>query len=236
VNSNPATIMTDPELAHRTYIEPLTPELVAKVIAREQPQALLPTLGGQTGLNLAVALAEDGTLDRYSVELIGAKLPTIKKAEDRDLFKQAMQKIGRLPVERDVVDADPDIFVPVRDFSQFEPVKEAAEDGAGLELSGQQPIERVHAELHAGACAQQDEQCQQQDRDGGQQGFHNSGPTVKCTRRGGSSRLTPTAMSRRIMPTGDSQRRPAPTPTSSGSERSFSALPKSLKTAKPQLP
>ncbi|MEK7364578.1 MAG: carbamoyl-phosphate synthase large subunit, partial [candidate division NC10 bacterium] len=76
------------------YIEPLTPEMVAKVIARERPQALLPTLGGQTGLNLAVALAEDGTLDRYGVELIGAKLPAIKKAEDRELFKEAMQAIG----------------------------------------------------------------------------------------------------------------------------------------------
>jgi len=94
VNSNPATIMTDPELAHRTYLEPLTPEIVAKVVARERPQALLPTLGGQTGLNLAVALAEDGTLDRYGVALIGAKLPAIKKAEDRELFKLAMQKIG----------------------------------------------------------------------------------------------------------------------------------------------
>src|SRR5512134_261948 len=94
VNSNPATIMTDPELAHRTYIEPLTPEFVAKVIERERPQALLPTLGGQTGLNLAVALAEDGTLDRFDVELIGAKLPAIKKAEDRELFKRAMQSIG----------------------------------------------------------------------------------------------------------------------------------------------
>jgi carbamoyl-phosphate synthase large subunit len=98
VNSNPATIMTDPELADRTYLEPLTPEFVAKVIARERPQALLPTLGGQTGLNLAVALAEDGTLDRFGVELIGAKLPAIKKAEDRELFKRAMEKIGlRLP-------------------------------------------------------------------------------------------------------------------------------------------
>jgi carbamoyl-phosphate synthase large subunit len=103
VNSNPATIMTDPELAHRTYVEPLTPEFVAKVIARERPQALLPTLGGQTGLNLAVALAEDGTLDRYGVELIGAKLEAIKKAEDRDLFKQAMERIGMaLPRSRQV--------------------------------------------------------------------------------------------------------------------------------------
>src|SRR5438876_1973316 len=94
VNSNPATIMTDPETAERTYIEPLTPEFVARVIERERPQALLPTLGGQTGLNTAVALAEDGTLDRFGVELIGAKLPAIKKAEDRELFKAAMQKIG----------------------------------------------------------------------------------------------------------------------------------------------
>src|ERR1700751_2339613 len=94
VNSNPATIMTDPELADRTYIEPLTPEFVGKIIERERPQALLPTLGGQTGLNIAVALAEDGTLDRFGVELIGAKLEAIKKAEDRELFKQAMQRIG----------------------------------------------------------------------------------------------------------------------------------------------
>ncbi|MBI2204223.1 MAG: carbamoyl-phosphate synthase large subunit [Candidatus Rokubacteria bacterium] len=94
VNSNPATIMTDPEMAHRTYVEPLTPEFVAKIIERERPQALLPTLGGQTALNLAVALAEDGTLDRFGVELIGAKLPAIKKAEDRELFKQAIERIG----------------------------------------------------------------------------------------------------------------------------------------------
>jgi carbamoyl-phosphate synthase large subunit len=94
VNSNPATIMTDPELAHRTYVEPLTPEFVAKIIERERPQALLPTLGGQTALNLAVALAEDGTLDRFGVELIGAKIPAIKKAEDRELFKQAIERIG----------------------------------------------------------------------------------------------------------------------------------------------
>ncbi|OLB07924.1 MAG: carbamoyl phosphate synthase large subunit [Candidatus Rokubacteria bacterium 13_2_20CM_69_15_1] len=94
VNSNPATIMTDPELAQRTYVEPLTPEFVAKVIERERPDALLPTLGGQTGLNLAVALGEDGTLERFGVELIGAKLPAIKKAEDRQLFKEAMERIG----------------------------------------------------------------------------------------------------------------------------------------------
>src|SRR5213593_1461105 len=83
VNSNPATIMTDPETADRTYVEPLTPEFLAKVIERERPQALLPTLGGQTGLNLAVALAEDGVLDRFGVELIGASCPRSRRAEDR---------------------------------------------------------------------------------------------------------------------------------------------------------
>jgi carbamoyl-phosphate synthase large subunit len=93
VNSNPATIMTDPEMADRTYVEPIIPEVVEKIIARERPQALLPTLGGQTGLNVSVALAERGTLDRYNVELIGAKLHAIKKAEDRELFKEAMERI-----------------------------------------------------------------------------------------------------------------------------------------------
>ncbi len=94
VNSNPATIMTDPEVAHSTYIEPLTPEILEKVIAKERPQALLPTLGGQTALNLAVALVERGILDKYRVELIGAKYEAIKKAEDRQLFKESMRKIG----------------------------------------------------------------------------------------------------------------------------------------------
>ncbi|WP_204105765.1 MULTISPECIES: carbamoyl-phosphate synthase large subunit [Spirulina sp. CCY15215] len=94
INSNPATIMTDPETADRTYIEPLVPEMVAKVIEKERPDAILPTMGGQTALNLAVALAKDGTLEKYNVELIGAKLPAIEKAEDRLLFKEAMEKIG----------------------------------------------------------------------------------------------------------------------------------------------
>jgi len=94
INSNPATIMTDPEMADRTYIEPITPEIVEKIIARERPEALLPTLGGQTGLNIAVTLAETGVLDKYGVELIGAKLEAIKKAEDRNLFKKAMQAIN----------------------------------------------------------------------------------------------------------------------------------------------
>ncbi|MBI5643836.1 MAG: carbamoyl-phosphate synthase large subunit [Deltaproteobacteria bacterium] len=94
VNSNPATIMTDPTLADRTYIEPITVEMVEKIIERERPDALLPTMGGQTALNVSVKLAEAGILDKYNVEMIGAKLPAIKKAEERELFKQAMQKIG----------------------------------------------------------------------------------------------------------------------------------------------
>lgn len=97
VNSNPATIMTDHEVADRTYIEPITTEMVAKVIAKERPQALLPTLGGQTGLNTAVNLAEKGVLKEFGVELIGAKLDAIRKAEDRSLFKSAMKHIG-IPV------------------------------------------------------------------------------------------------------------------------------------------
>jgi carbamoyl-phosphate synthase large subunit len=94
VNSNPATIMTDPEMADRTYIEPITPEVVEQIIARERPDALLSTMGGQTALNIAVALAESGVLERYGVELIGAKLDAIRKAESRELFKASMQCIG----------------------------------------------------------------------------------------------------------------------------------------------
>ena len=94
VNSNPATIMTDPATADRTYIEPLTPEIVEKVIARERPDALLPTLGGQTGLNLAMALAKRGILEKYGVEMIGARPDVIAKAEERELFKRAMATIG----------------------------------------------------------------------------------------------------------------------------------------------
>ena len=94
INSNPASIMTDPEMADRTYIEPLTPDVVTRVIEKERPDALLPTMGGQTALNLAVTLAENGTLERFGVELIGADLQAIQKAEDRLLFKQAMERIG----------------------------------------------------------------------------------------------------------------------------------------------
>jgi carbamoyl-phosphate synthase large subunit len=93
VNSNPATIMTDPDLAYRTYIEPITPDSLKKVIEKEKPDALLPTMGGQTGLNVAVSLAESGFLDGVGVELIGAKLEAIRKAEDRELFKQVMDEV-----------------------------------------------------------------------------------------------------------------------------------------------
>ena len=94
VNSNPATIMTDPDFADRTYVEPLVPEILEKIIEKEKPDALLPTIGGQTALNLAVSLAESGVLERHGVELIGAKIPAIKKAENRDLFKKAIADIG----------------------------------------------------------------------------------------------------------------------------------------------
>src|SRR5579872_1836761 len=94
INSNPATIMTDPDLADRTYVEPLSVEYAEEIIRRDRPDALLSTVGGQTGLNLSVALAEAGVLDKYGVELIGAKIESIKKAEDRLLLKDAMRKIG----------------------------------------------------------------------------------------------------------------------------------------------
>ena len=94
VNSNPATIMTDPDFADRTYIEPITVDTVEKIIRKERPDALLPTLGGQTALNISIDLAEQGILERYGVEMIGAKLEAIKKAEDRDLFKEAMKNAG----------------------------------------------------------------------------------------------------------------------------------------------
>ncbi len=109
INSNPATIMTDPDLADRTYIEPLTTEFVASIIKRERPDALLPTVGGQTALNIAVELAESGVLDDYNVEMIGAKAKAVKMAEDRLLFKEAMTQIGlatpRSEVVRDIREA-----------------------------------------------------------------------------------------------------------------------------------
>src|SRR6201991_60587 len=94
VNSNPATIMTDPDLADATYIEPITPEIVAKIIEKERPDALLPTMGGQTALNCALSLKRQGTLDKFNVQMIGATAEAIDKAEDRKLFREAMTKIG----------------------------------------------------------------------------------------------------------------------------------------------
>ena len=94
VNSNPATIMTDPDLADATYIEPITPEIVAKIIAKERPDALLPTMGGQTALNTALSLRRIGVLEKFGVKMIGATADAIDKAEDRELFREAMQKIG----------------------------------------------------------------------------------------------------------------------------------------------
>ena len=109
VNSNPATIMTDPGMADRTYIEPVTWEVVAKIIERERPDALLPTLGGQTGLNTAMELHRHGILARFNVQMIGANAEAIEKAEDREKFKAAMIKIGlevpRSGVARSLADA-----------------------------------------------------------------------------------------------------------------------------------
>ena len=94
INSNPASIMTDPEIASKTYIEPLTPEIVSQIILREKPDAILPTMGGQTALNLAVKLSESDFLKQNKIELIGADLKAINKAEDRKLFKESMEKIN----------------------------------------------------------------------------------------------------------------------------------------------
>jgi len=116
VNSNPATIMTDPELADRTYIEPLTPEYVEAVIAREKPDALLPTVGGQTALNLTLALAQSGALARHGVEVIGASVEAIRVAEDREAFKRAMQEIGlEVPVSELVASVDAALDFAARD-------------------------------------------------------------------------------------------------------------------------
>src|SRR6202007_1915508 len=107
VNSNPATIMTDPDLADATYVEPLTPEMVERIIDKERPDAVLPTLGGQTALNLAMELARRGVLERYSVEMIGARPEVINKAEARQLFREAMERIGlESPRGRLVVSVD----------------------------------------------------------------------------------------------------------------------------------
>src|SRR5579883_2325258 len=103
VNSNPATIMTDEDVADIVYVEPLTVEVLARVIERERPDGLLPTLGGQTGLNLAVALSEAGVLERYNVRLLGTPLSAIKRAEDRELFKRLLEEIGEPVLDGETV-------------------------------------------------------------------------------------------------------------------------------------
>jgi carbamoyl-phosphate synthase large subunit len=115
VNSNPATIMTDPTFSHRTYIEPLVPEVVARIIEAERPDALLPTLGGQTALNLAVALSEDGTLEKYGVELIGADYEAIHRAEARDEFRKTMASINLRVPESAVVKSVAEARAALRD-------------------------------------------------------------------------------------------------------------------------
>jgi len=119
VNSNPATIMTDPGMADRTYIEPLTPELVGKIVEQERPDAILPTMGGQTALNMAVALSKDGTLERLGVELIGAKLPAIEMAEDRLLFKEAMARIGVDMCPSGIAETMPEAQAIAQDIGSF---------------------------------------------------------------------------------------------------------------------
>ncbi|MBI4371032.1 MAG: carbamoyl-phosphate synthase large subunit [Elusimicrobia bacterium] len=152
INSNPATIMTDPELADRTYIEPLTPEFLEKVLAAERPQALLPTLGGQTALNLTVAAAERGALKRFGVEVLGARLETIRKAEDRQLFKQAMQKIG-LDLPRSVVVTDASDLKQVSRELGFPVIVRASftlgGTGGGIAYHFDELRQRVHQALEA---------------------------------------------------------------------------------------
>ncbi|MFN3169905.1 MAG: carbamoyl-phosphate synthase large subunit [Hyphomicrobiales bacterium] len=139
VNSNPATIMTDPDLAHATYVEPITPEVVAKIIAKERPDAILPTMGGQTALNCALSLRKMGVLEEYGVEMIGATAEAIDKAEDRELFRKAMIKIGLETARgetlkgslRDKLDADGN---PITDRAG-NPVRELSPEGLAKALN-----------------------------------------------------------------------------------------------------
>ena len=119
VNSNPATIMTDPETADRTYVGPMTPELVEQIIQKEKPDAILPTMGGQTALNLAKALSEQGILDKYNVELIGAKLESINKAEDRELFADAMQRLGLAMAKSCIANTMEEAYKAHQEIGQF---------------------------------------------------------------------------------------------------------------------
>ena len=152
VNSNPATIMTDPEFADRTYIEPITPFFVEKIIERERPDAILPTMGGQTALNVAVALAESGVLQKYNVELIGAKLEAIKKAEDRELFKATMDEIG-LEVPKGAFVGSVDEALKVAEQIGFpiivRPSFPLGGTGGGIANSGDDFVEAVQHGLEA---------------------------------------------------------------------------------------
>ncbi len=152
VNSNPATIMTDPDMADRTYIEPITPEAVAKIIAKERPDALLPTLGGQTALNTAVRVAEMGVLERFGVEMIGARVDVIKKAEDRQLFRDAMTRIGlRVPrsgiaySEKDVLEIADMVGFPVI----VRPAFTLGGTGGGVAYNREELMELARAGLDA---------------------------------------------------------------------------------------
>ncbi|HEU0158886.1 MAG TPA: carbamoyl phosphate synthase large subunit, partial [Hyphomicrobiaceae bacterium] len=132
VNSNPATIMTDPELADATYIEPITPEIVAAIIERERPDALLPTMGGQTALNTALSLNSQGVLKRFGVEMIGATAEAIDKAEDRQLFREAMTRIGLATPKSRLANASElkraDRAAHAAELARLEALSEPAED------------------------------------------------------------------------------------------------------------
>ena len=149
VNSNPATIMTDPEFADATYVEPLLPEVVAQVIERERPDALLPTLGGQTALNLAKALYEDGTLERYGVELIGANYDAICRAEDRELFDATMQAAG-LRTARNAIATSVEQARAARDE-----LRAAADRPAGVHARRPRRRDRAHARRSSSAIVAQ---------------------------------------------------------------------------------
>ena len=116
VNSNPATIMTDPELADATYVEPITPAVVAKIIEKERPDALLPTLGGQTALNTAIALDKDGVLERFGVELIGANIEAIELGENRELFKGVVERAGGESARSHIVHTMEEALAAVEDL------------------------------------------------------------------------------------------------------------------------
>src|SRR6201992_1678870 len=152
VNSNPATIMTDPELADKTYVEPLTRPYLEEIIRRERPDALLSTVGGQTGLNLSLELSEAGVLDKYGVELIGAKIDAIKKAEDRLLFKDAMRKIGlATPTSQLVTDVESGLaFVEKHGYPAIlRPSFTLGGTGGGIAYNREEYFEIVEAGLDA---------------------------------------------------------------------------------------